>query len=389
MSITFARRFLFVACALAFLAAAVAQDIQAVPVDKWVTVEGQAAGTGLAAQDEAVAKALRRAVEEACGTFLTAQSESQDYKLVYDKVFASTVGYVVEHKVKKIWIADDITHASVTARVSTQKFESDWTVIAHTVRREGNPRVIIAVTDATWSETAPADASVIAGVVQGKIEDFFLAKGLQLVDRDTAAAVNKRDIILAGMKDDVRELAALGARFKADVVIYGQSSARYGSTMQIAGHDAHKFVATLNARAIRTDSAQLMVSKTFGPITITSLQYGGGREQALAKLAEEAAPELLKAVVEAWRKQIHVTRNIRLEVSGMTYEEWQTFRKEAQSIRGVQAMQLREITEGVANIDVEYDFDTQTLADRIGELKEIKLTITEFNPNRLKLKVVK
>jgi len=376
-------------CVAVGVSAASGQVIKAPAVDKWVTVTGKAAGTNLTAQDEAIAKALRRAVEEACGTFLTAQSKSRDYKTVYDKVFANTVGYVREYKRKKVWVEDGVTNATLTVHVSTRKFEKDWAVIAHTVAQEGNPRVIIAVTDATWAATRPAARSLAAGVVQGKLEEFFLDKGLKLMDRDTSVKVNKRDIILAGLKDDIQELAALGARFKADVVIYGQAASRYGNTVRIAGHNAHKFVATLNVRAVRTDSAQLIVSKSFGPAIVTSLQYGGGREKSLAKLAEESAPKLLKAVVEAWRKQIHIARDIQLSISGMDYNAWKIFRKEAAGIRGLSAIDLKEITEGVAHVAAKYEFKTQTLADRLTELKLTKLEVTEFNPNRLKLKLVK
>ena len=109
----------------------------------------------------------------------------------------------------------------------------------------------------------------------------------------------------------------------------------------------------------------------------------------MTKLAEGSAPKLLKAVVEAWRKQVHVVRNIRLNISGMDYDAWKKFHQEAGKIRGIRAMNLREITEGVANIDVQHEFDTQALADRLGQLKAVRLKVVEFNPNRLKLKVVK
>ncbi|MHC4295101.1 MAG: hypothetical protein ACYSTL_05900 [Planctomycetota bacterium] len=384
---------LLITCLLGLTGLIRAEDVEVPGADTWITVTGQAGGTDLSAQDEAIANALRKAVEQACGTFLTSQSKSRDYKLVYEKIFANTVGYVIEHKDPKIFVQDGITHAKVTARVLAQKFEKDWAVIAHTVHQEGNPRVIIAVTEASWPTTRPiektewSERSLIAGVVQGKLEEFFLAKGLQLMDRDIAVKVNKRDIILAGLKDDIRELAALGARFKADVVIYGQAAARYGNTVRIADHDAHKFVATLNVRAVRTDSGQLIVSKTFGPVIKTSLQYGGAREKALAKLAEESAPKLLDAVIEAWRKQVNVARDIQLSISGMDYDTWQKFREEAGSMRGVRALDLKEITEGVANITVKFEYDTQILADKLTKLKSTDLKVTEFNPNRLKLKV--
>ena len=54
-------------CVAAGVSAVSGQVIKAPAVDKWVTVTGKAAGTNLTAQDEAIAKALRRAVEVARG----------------------------------------------------------------------------------------------------------------------------------------------------------------------------------------------------------------------------------------------------------------------------------------------------------------------------------
>ncbi len=72
----------------------------------------------------------------------------------------------------------------------------------------------------------------------------------------------------------------------------------------------------------------------------------------------------------------------------MTYDTWKIFKEEASKIRGVQALRLREITEGLANIDVECEYTHEMLADRLTELKTVKLVIQEITANRLKLKVV-
>jgi len=132
----------------------------------------------------------------------------------------------------------------------------------------------------------------------------------------------------------------------------------------------------------------LLASKTF-TATANSTSKTGGEDKALAKLAAQASPKLLAAVVEAWRKQVNVTRDIRLQISGMTYRDWKKFRTQAGELRGVKALRMREITESVANIDVDYEFSTDNLAESLENLKDIQLEVVEFNPNRLKLKMIK
>jgi len=373
----------------ACVAAARAQDLPAKSVDKWITAEGAAAGSDAKAKDAAVAKALRTAVEQACGVFLTAQSNSRNYKAIYDKVFADTVGYVRQYHVVKTWLADGVTHVKVNARVSTKKFRADWAAIAHTLEQENNPRVIVAIVEAVQQTTAgPVYEAKESGIVQTIIEQFFLSKGLTLMDKGTSEQVKKRDVLLAVIKDDTKEIAALGARFKADVVVVGRASAKHGRTIDVAGQRMHQFVATLNVRVIRTDSAQILVAKSIGPVTTNTMQQSGGEDKALAKLGKQAAPEILEAVIQAWSKQINVRRQIQLSISGMDYALWKKFQPLAQKIDGVQAVRLREITEGVATIDVETAQTNLQLADRLIELKEPKLSVTEITANRIKLKVV-
>lgn len=466
-----------------------AQPIQDKTPEEWITVTEQAAGMDQKAKDEAVAKALRRAVEQACGVFLTSESKTKNFKGVYDQVFADAVGYVKEYDVVKTWIQDGSFFAKVNALVSTQQFEKDWAVIAHTYAQEAYPRVIVVIGETTYEmvndleqeeshagvdtidvqaeahrraeasaggvagqdsdaavvtgtvgrrgrvrprnwavmsaserqawlvqaeaeEHASANVSGVAtsqradnyktwrrvanemtegGTVQTKIEDFFLDKNIKLVDRGAARKVNKRDLMLAGAQDDLSQVAALGAQFDADVVILGTAAAKSGgeTEMTVAGRTIKQqdCRAKLVVRAIRTDSAQLMVSKVY-QVRKKSMQKGG-EEAALDQLGDEAAPQLLSAVVEAWRKQVHVTRDIQVQISGMTYDDFKTFKTAAEKLRGVKAVSLREITEGLANIYIGYEFNTQNLADNLTELKELKLEVTEFNPNRLKMKVVK
>ncbi|MFB3893435.1 MAG: hypothetical protein ACE15C_15585 [Phycisphaerae bacterium] len=380
----------FVLClAAAVGAAAIAQAPPARDeVDTWVTVTEEAAGTNANAKDEAVKMALRKAVEQACGVFIRAQSKTKDYKAVYDKVMANTVGFVLEHQVIKTWVEGETTKATVKAHVSTRKFAEEWANIAHTLNQENNPRVVVAIAEAvSWTTTGPAYQIDENGTVQTHIEDFLIGKGLVLMDKGTAVNVSKRDLRLAEIKGKNEEIAAAGARFKADVVIAGIATVKYGNEVELAGQKMYQYVGTLAVRAIQSDSARILASKTYTK-TYNQLQVNA-EDKVLVKLADDFAPELLTAVVEAWSKRANVQRTVELHISGMDYDLYKVFKAEAEKIRGVQALRMREITEGVATIDVEYEFTNENLADRLSAMKGIKLKVTEMNANRIKAKVAK
>jgi hypothetical protein len=361
-------------------------------VERWMTATEQAAGVTPNAADEAKGLALRKAVEEACGVFIKAQTKTKDYQAVYDKVLANTVGYVLEYKVTNTRVdkGNEITFVTVRALVSTKKFEESWASIAHTVNQEGNPRVVVGIAEATtWtSATMPAYDVEEAGVVQSAVEDFFNSKGIMLMDKHTSAKVTKRDLVLASLKDDAAEIAAVGARFKADVIVVGKATARMGNRVKV-GDDIfqYQYTGSLVIRAVQTDSGRLLVSKTFQK-NFNELQMNA-EAKVLGKLGAEFAPDVLKALVEAWARRANVTRTVELNISGMDYDSYKTFKIEAEKLRGVQSVRMREITEAVANIDMEIELTNENLADRLSEFKDPRLKITEITSNRIKLKVVK
>ena len=386
------RYLLCVLVAVAGQSAVLAQVRPGGEVERWMTVTEQAAGVNANAADEATKLALRKAVEQACGVFIKAQSKVKDYQTVYDKVLANTGGYVLEYKVTSTRVdkENDITFVTVHALVSTKKFEENWASIAHTINQEGNPRVVVGIAEATtWTTaTMPAYDVEEAGVVQSAVEDFFNSKGLMLMDKHTSAKVTKRDLMLASLKDDSNEIAALGARFKADVIVVGKASARMGNRVKV-GDDTfqYQYTASLVVRAVQTDSGRVLLSKTFNK-NFNELQMNG-EAKVLGKLGAEFAPEILKALIEAWAKRANVTRTVELNISGMDFDTYKTFKVEAEKLRGVQAIRFREITEAVANIDMEIELTNENLADRLSEFKNPKLKITEISANRIKLKVVK
>jgi len=358
-------------------------------VDKWVTVIGAADGTNLRAADEALAAAQRKAVEQTCGTFLKAQTRTKNYQVVYDKIFANAVGYVREHEVLKKWTVDDTSFCKIRARVSTQRFAEQWATIAATKDREGNPRVVVAVAETvTWANGIWVYKIAEGGTLQTALEDFLLSKGIKLMDRKTSAKVTKRDVMMATVKNDTKAIAALGARFKADVVIMGHANAKYSQSVTIANTPMHQYVASLNIRVVQCDSAEVIAVKGYSTVHNT-LQHGGGERGALAKLGKESSPKVLAAIVEAWRKRQVVSRTTQVNIAGMDFATWKKFKAEVGELRGIQALRLREITGDIARVDIEYRYSTEILADRLTELKTVKLTVKELTASRLGLAVAK
>ena len=377
------RAFSVVLITLATTASAVAA-----PKTREITIEGKAAGDNFNAMEQAKQDALRRAVEQACGTFINSQTRTKNYAAVYDKAMASAAGYVEEFEIVAQRVENDVSYCTVRAVVSTESFESEWTRLAHTLAAEGNPRcMVVVLEDNDADDRNPPKTN---GVVQGVIENFFLKQGVRLGDKSAADAARERDVEVAALKDDVKKLAAMALSAGADVVIKGNAEARHAGRTELAGKTLARWTATINIRAYHTDSAQMLMSNSYSlPHNTTS--YNAGGDDALRKCAERYASDILRDIGEAWRKRQNVTRTVQLVLENCGRTDFKALEAVLRDVDGVQDVQLRQLASGVCNIDVDWSYDTERLVVRLEELKVDGATyaVTEQTHDRVTLKIAK
>ena len=108
-----------------------------------ITIEGHAAGTNGNAMEQAKQDALRKAVEQACGTFISSQTKVENYAAIYDKAMSFAAGYITEFTVLERRTDNGMSHCKVRATVSKAGFEKEWARLRHTIEAEGNPRCVV------------------------------------------------------------------------------------------------------------------------------------------------------------------------------------------------------------------------------------------------------
>lgn len=355
---------------------------------KTIVMEGSAPGTNTNAMEQAKQDALRKAVEQACGTFISAQTKTKEYAVVRDKIMALAAGFVTEFEVLDRRVEKEVSYCKVRAKVVVGAFEVEWERLRHTVDAEGDPRcMVVVVEDNNVDDETPPKTD---GVVQSTLEKFFLDKGVQLMDKGAADDVKNRDIDLAALNDDVKKLAAMAASFKADVVIRGVAEARRAGTTELAGRTLYKWSATLSIRAYHTDSAQLIMSNSYSA-TKPSVNENAGGDEALRACAAENAGKILQDIGEAWRHRQNVRRIARVTIENSDRDAYKVFEKALRKVDGVQDVRLREFVNDVCQVEVDWSYDLERLAARIEELKapKVRYKITEQTHDRITVKIVK
>jgi hypothetical protein len=361
-----------------------------------VTITGRAAGSTPAAAEEAKLDALREAVRQVCGSFINAQTETRDFEVVRDKVLEQPVGFARIVKITKEpqLISGDITEVQLVAEVFPVRFEQKWAEFAHIKQREGNPRcVVIIVQDDDVDDNRPP---IVNGSVQSGIEDFFLSQKIQLMDKQVSDAVRTRDLELAARSGDPVKAAAAGAGFKADVVVMANAQAKRGEPVDVGGHLVQRWVVTLAARVVQTDSGAVILSRTYQPEKPYASTTGTGAA-ALVKLTQEVAPRLLLDIGAAWRERATVGKSIQVTFEPCSRRQFKALQAEMIKQKGVtggeDGFKLREMVNSVANVDVEWKYNLDQLADRLEELNPVidgvafKLVIAEQSANRITVKL--
>lgn len=376
-------------CIVAGCLLASAGPVRAGPTDVVsITIEGQAAGMNSSALEEAKQDALRKAVEQACGTFINAQTRTKDYAAVYDKVMSQAAGYVVSFDIVEKRFENNVTICKVAAKVSTKSFSLDWARFAHTLEAEGNPRcVVVVVEDNDVEDTNPPKVDAVA---QSVLENFFMSKGVQLMDHSASKNVKDRDIELAALNNDINKLAAMAASLKADVVIAGRAEARRAGSSELAGRTIYKWSATLSVRAYHTDSAQLLMSNSYSA-TAASVNQNAGGDEALKKCAEDNAGAVLRDIGESWRKRQNVRRSLQITLEKCSRDDYKAFEEAARHIDGIQSVRLRELVNNVCQVEIDWAFDLERLVTRIESLRIGNTTyaVTEQTHDRATFKLVK
>ncbi len=354
-----------------------------------LTVIGQAAGTTLKSEEEARLNAMRRAVEQACGTHINSMSRVKEYELSFDKVIAQSSGFARLAKVIQVDRAEGVTYVKAEIEVFPARFKRKWEELAMKYQAEGKPRcVMIIVEDDDTTDNKRARTN---GTVQSELEGFFISKGIQMMDQPRGEDVRDRDLKLAAINNDVNKIASAGAAFKAEMVIMGRAEATPAGTTEIGGITLYKWQAVMTLRAVQTDSAQILMSRQYTQLKNTTGSTGGG-VMALEELVKEKKGDILRDIGEAWRKRAFDHRTIQVSLRPIDYVQAVKLIEKINAMDGTVEARLREVTQGIADIEVDWKYKIDNLASRLGELEldgGAKIEIQERTGDRLMCKLVK
>ncbi len=345
-----------------------------------ILVEGVAAiefqGGAAKARDNALDHALRSAVEQAVGTYITSETQVSNFQLISDNIYSHTSGYVSSYQIVNESENNGLYRIVLRAIVKTENIENDLTAIGILLSEQARPRVMVVIKELNHiSELANPEILMNNIMFETLILDHFRAKGFQVVNAATVADLIKKDQLKLILEGDEAAATLLGLQAGAEIIITGTVTHSEENRM-IAGsfRKIHQF--QVSSRAINTVTGGLFAGSAI------TVQLPFSESQAREQAAQDTSEELISAILNSWIQQENTTVIV---LSNADFNKVQTLRSELQlKIRGISDVITRDFAGTRATLEIISETSSSQVIDEMtsGNL-DIEFQVTGVSGNRL------
>jgi len=365
------------------------------PASTEITVVG--VGTILAndlgaARDQAIEDAMRKAVQQALGTYVKSETLVENFQLVDDRILAWSAGYVKKYDILTEGKAPmDSYEVKMRATVNLSELRNDDGALAALLERE-NPRVMVMIAEQNIGETNRFYYfEVDLTAAETAIIDVFRNKGFEVVDQAQAKENQQRDVILSALEGNSKAAAAIAAAQHAELIVTGKAVAKVATGVKILETSGMKSCqANITARLISADDAKIIATASANAPQAHIDEVTGGT-LAIQKAAKKCADELVAKITAATQQKFYNQTTVNLRVQG--YQDYRELQKFAEILkyymRGVKSVFQRSTAGGYANLDVKIIGSAQQLARELANknLAPFKVQVTNATANRVDVKI--
>lgn len=334
------------------------------------------------AKDMAIQDAMRKAVEQAVGAMVAAETMVENYQLVRDSVFTKTQGYIQKYDVVSAGAKGNLYEVTISATVAVENLKNDLAALGLLHARVEKPRVLFMIAEQNigqeyyifWWHWWGGGKSEFKGqqfdmaASETAMKEEFISKEFNIVD--ISVATGKIDISNAYRIADLTDTGAkeIGRKLGAEIVIKGKALAKAGP--RTPGSSVGSYIADITVSAIRVDNGAVIGSARGHGVSRHISEVTGGTE-ALEKAAREASGKIIEQITAKWTKEVQGGGLIQITVRGIEeYSDLANFKDTIkEQIRGVNAVYQRNVEGGEATIEVDYKGSAQQLADEISRKK--------------------
>ncbi len=202
--------------------------------------------------------------------------------------------------------------------------------------------------------------------------------GADVVDNEMIRTAQNRNKAIQSLTGSPQAAAALGLEFGADIVIIGRAIAK-GSADTIENTSFRSYSAAINLKAIKTDTAEIILTDNQSAAKIHVDDITGGSE-ALQEAAARSAGSIIPRLLVSHPGNSNGPTKIQLHIGNVS-QIWQVAAVKKllrEQVGGVSDVVQRSFVSGIAIFEVYYSGSSQALAE----------ALTLAQPHYFRVKVV-
>ncbi len=312
----------------------------------------------LAARAAAKDDALRTCVQQVATTIVSASTETDQAQLLSDKVFSHSAGYV-----RKFTILEDRQDGNtwvtkLRCDVSEAKLDEDFLAFGIAYRRAGMPRVMTLIAEQSITATQASGwwqgggNSADLRVMENAFMDRMEKSGFSFIDPEVLAG--KITLEAIGSDPNTQKAREIGRLAGAEVVIVGRAIAKPLGEMAIDNGTFYSAVANVSARAVRTDTGEVIAAAEFTSPAGRGFEQTTAGRNALSEGGRKLAADLFAKIGKVWAREQSGMKRIAMVVKGVDdYARLAAFKNVlVNSVKGVKDVQQRSMEDGRAELDV-------------------------------------
>jgi len=168
--------------------------------------------------------------------------------------------------------------------------------------------------------------------------------------------------------------------------VVGTAAGLVGPPTELAGVQAFVGRADVTARAVRTDTAEVVATEQVGSRK-NMRDPQGAANVALDDAAKQLGELLARKIRIEAMKEIQNGRRYEITIEGITYSQFRKFKKSLQAVEGIKSLSDGSVEDGIANFNVNTKLLRDNLVDAMCDLlPDAEPSVSQW---KIKLKIQK
>jgi len=326
---------------------------------KNVSIEGEAeiVNSETTAESNAVADALRNAVEQVTGVYVSSETKVSNFEVLKDEIYTKASGFVSDYKIVEKQKKDKTIWVKINATVSLEPLAESLKKLG--LLRKWTIAVILNSNDPKLSKLGAVESA------KSSIDGVILDSGFKVVDQEVIASLENPSIMKQILAGNYMAASQTLRNNGVDILVIGKvSGATFaGKKMDAYGIDVNLSTGKgkIDAKVIRADTGELLATKTFEESAV------GAKDtisEALQKSGELAGNYFVKEIMKL---PASTTSYIQLSVKGLTYSKAKSFESLLKQVKSIRKVTPKGYRNSIALYEIEIEGDVNLLADNLSE----------------------